>query len=268
MKKNDRKLSLVYMVIMMNLIIMTGCNSDNTTKGNTDAPEVEMATENKKEEISDTKTEDQEEVSGDGYVQCKSYSYSIAPSELVNKDLDRPEDNSEWTKSLEIKYPQIYNLEDTEKQEKINDLLFKKITTQYNILENRDYIEYFSDYKITYADDERFSVLITGTVSDYRSSNRFAFAMTIDIANGEEISLEKVFEVNESFVENCLFSEFNVVDNNFEDISDNVPYVEQYVETYANNTHTNDFYVKEDGLGIIIPTHDSMGYILIEGNTQ
>ena len=266
---------VVFIMIIMNLMLVSGCSSNDVAKKNNEATVVEMTSENLKEEPIKVKTEETEvgdeentmeipkDFSSDVYFQSKLY--SIAPSELINRDMDRPEENSEWIKSLKISYPQLYNLEDTEKQAKINDLIFKKVITQHEILENRDYIEYLSDYKIMYSDDKFFSVLFTGEVSDYRASNSFAFAMTINIEDGEEISLEKLFKVDGSFIENYLFSKFYVVDNNFDDVLDNVPYVEQYVESYSSNSHTNDFYVKKDSLGIIIPTYDSMGYILIEG---
>ncbi len=266
---------VVFIVIIMNLMLIS-CGSNDVAKKNAEA--TVMSSENLKEEPIKVKVEEvegddenntieiAEDFSSDLYFQNKVY--SIAPSELLNRDLDRPEDNSEWIKSLIFKYPQLYNMEDGEKQKRINDIIYKKMITRHNVLENRDYIEYFTDYKIMYSDDEFFSVLFTGEVSDYRTSNRFAFGMTIDIEDGEEISLEKLFEVDDSFVENYLFSKFDVVENNFEDVLANVPYVEQFVETYSSNSHINDFYVKKDGLGIIIPTYNNMGYILIEGRLK
>jgi len=266
---------LVYIVIIMTLSLMTSCGFNDVDEKNDEVTEIEMSRDNQKDEPSEVKTEDvkggnednvievTEDFSSDLYFQGELY--SIAPSEISNADMERPDDNSEWLKSLKIKYPQLYNMEDTENQKRINELLYKKVVSHHNILENRKYIDYFISYQIMYSNDELFSVLFKGEVSEHQTANSFAFAITINIEDAEEICLEDLFMVNESFIENYLFSKFEVVENNFEDVEENIPYVEQFVESFSSHSHMNDFYIKEEVLGIIIPTYNSMGYMLIEG---
>lgn len=268
-RKYMRKL-LAFIIIIINIVLISSCGLNNTRKN---AEATKMNNEKQTEESIEVRTEEvvkdkeiDKDFSSDLYSQNKVY--SIAPSELLDRDLERPDDNTEWTKSLTIMYPQLYNMEDGEKQKKINDLIFKKVITHHNILENRDYIEYHIDYKIMHSDDEFFSILFTGEVSDYRSSNRFAFGITINIEDGVEMSLESFFKVDKFFVKNYLFSKFDVVENNFKDVSENIPYVERYIDDYSDNPHINDFYIKEDTLGMIIPTYNSMGYIIIEGKLE
>ena len=237
------KKSVAFMVMIVILILVFSSVSNNV---------------NKKVSL-----ERNENLFGDLYV--KNNIYSVAPSELSNKDLERPKDNTDWTRSLRIYYPQLYNMEDDKRQNKINDLIYKKVMA-YNsvLLEDRDYTDYIINYKIMSSNSELFSVLFLGEVSDYKTSTRVAFGISINIKDGEEISLDKLFEVDDSFVENYLFSKFSIVNNNFNDVKENIPYIEKFVKNYSVGIHNNDFYVKNGGVGIIIPTDDSMGYILIE----
>lgn len=191
--------------------------------------------------------------------------YGVAPSELTNKDMKRPENNSEWVKTLLIRYPQLYNMEDYDKEKRINDILYKKAAYYHNVLESRDYIEYNVDYQIMKADDNIISILFLGEVTDSQASNRFAHAVTIDIKSEKQMELKDFLVINQSFVKDHLYTDFNVVENNFDDIAENTPFVEAYVENYGQSAHTNDYYIKGNNIGLIIPTHDSMGYILIEG---
>ncbi|GKX29356.1 hypothetical protein SH1V18_18360 [Vallitalea longa] len=195
----------------------------------------------------------------------KVKSYSIAPTELTNIDMARPDDNSEWIKSLIIKYPQIYNLKDIEKEKRINDMIYKEVLYYHDILDNRDYIDYSADYKIMEANEKNISILFTGEINDQKEANRFAHAITIDVDSEKKLELQDFYHIDESFVNDYLFVKFEIVENNFEDISENIPFIESYIELYSQIPHAKDFYIVGDNIGIIVPTHNSMGYILLQG---
>ena len=195
----------------------------------------------------------------------KANNYCIAPSEFTNNDMVRPEDNTEWIKSLAIKYPRIYDLQDYEKEERLNDMIFKEVIYYHDIMENRDYIEYSVDYKIMEANDELISILFLGEVDDNHTSNRFAYAITIDIESEKKLELAKFFLIDKSFIKDYLYTKFEIVENNFENVSENTPFIQSFIESYSLFDHKNDFYIMGDDIGIIVPTYNSMGYIMIQG---
>ncbi|SHO53124.1 hypothetical protein [Anaerocolumna xylanovorans] len=249
-------------VIILCILIFVACSSkDSNNEGKKDNPI---------KAVSNTVSESEKEE--DNKFPVKWYAdvneYGIAPSELTSKDMERPENSSEWTKTLVIKYPQLYNLEDYEKEKNINDMLYREAAYYHDTLGSRDYIEYSVDYEIMEANDDRISILFLGEVSDHQTSNRFAHAITIDIKSEKQLELKDFLMIDKSFVEDHLYTDFDVVENNFDDVTDNTPFVEAFVESFEQAAHTNDFYIKGSDIGIIIPTHDSMGYILIQGNIE
>lgn len=230
---------MVYTMLLISLFLVTACRSN---------------------EINDKEGEYSREL----YYQSEQY--CIAPSEFSKKDMNRPEENTEWLKSLVIRYPQIYNWENNQKQSRINKFLYNKVMSYHSILSESDYINYSLDYKIMSANDDILSILFYGEVADYKTSNRFAFATTLNLKSEKEALLEDYIIIKDSFVEDFLFSRFYIVENNFDDVRDNLPFIEQFVLTYNENAHVNDFYIKDNTIGIIVPTHNSMGYIFVEGD--
>lgn len=194
--------------------------------------------------------------------------FGIAPGELTNIDLDRPDNNNEWNKTLEIKYPQVYNMEDSEKENRINDSLYKEAVNYHDVLSNRNYHDYRVDYQLMEVNQDVISILFLGEVSDLKTANSFAHAVTIDMNSESQLDLKDFLEINQSFVEENLYSKFDVVENNFDEKSDNTPFVETFVDDYELQAHTNDFYINGESIGIIIPTYNSMGYILLQGSVE
>ncbi len=194
--------------------------------------------------------------------------FEIAPGELTNKDLARPDNNDGWTKTLEIKYPQIYNMEDSEKENRINDTLYKEAVNYHDVLTNRNYHDYRVDYQLMEVNQDIVSILFLGEVSDLKTANSFAHAVTIDMNTELQLELKDFLDIEQSFVEEHLYTDFDVVENNFDEKSDNTPFIETFVNDYELQSHINDFYINGDKIGIIIPTYNSMGYILLQGNFE
>ncbi|WOO34605.1 hypothetical protein R2R35_12410 [Anaerocolumna sp. AGMB13020] len=194
--------------------------------------------------------------------------FEIAPGELTNIDLARPDNNNGWTKTLEIKYPQIYNMEDSEKETRINDTLYKEAVNYHDVLTNRSYHDYRVDYQLMEVNQDIVSILFLGEVSDLKTANSFAHAVTIDMNTELQLELKDFLDIEQSFVEDHLYTDFDVVENNFDEKSDNTPFIETFVNDYELQSHMNDFYINGDKIGIIIPTYNSMGYILLQGNFE
>jgi hypothetical protein len=191
--------------------------------------------------------------------------YGVAPSILKNDDMPRPEENKEWIRSLSISYPQLYNLMDTDKEKRINDVLFKEALSIRDVINDRDYIEYKIDYRIMEANDKVLSVLFTGFINSPQKTNNIAYTVTIDLSKETLIDLSEYFKIDENFVEEHLHHDFKVVENNFDKLSENNPFVVEYVKNYNENAHEHDFYIKNGTIGLVIPAPQAMGYILIEG---
>lgn len=260
MKNNKFVISLL---IIFGILIFTSC-SFIVAKEKVISEHTMLKNNSSAKSIDDVVESETEDTFPDKWY-AKVNGYGIAPSELTNIDMARPDDNTEWIKSLVIKYPQVYNLQDYEKEKRINDIIFKKVIYYNDILANRDYIEYSVDYKIMEANDEIISILFLGEVSDNHTSNRLAHTITIDIESEKKLELEKFFVIDESFIKDYLYTKFEIVDNNFENVSENTPFIESFIESYSQFSHKNDFYIMGEDIGIIVPTHNSMGYILIQG---
>lgn len=269
---------IVCTMLLISLFLVTSCSSNEVNNNHEQTNEIKNQAISEVDEsplsndagengiVKDEANDEEGELSHDLYYQSEQY--SVAPSELSKKDMNRPEDNSEWLKSLVIRYPQIYNLEDYQRQSRINDFLYNKVISYHNILSKGEYINYTLNYKIMSANNDILSILYYGEIEDYRTENSFAFATTLKLESEKELLLKDYIIINDSFVEDYLFSRFDIVENKFEDVQENLPFIEQFVLTYNKNVHVNDFYIKDDTVGIIVPTHDSMGYILIEGDIK
>lgn len=271
----NRKKTLSSIVIIACFLLLGGCSAKagNNERINDNKTQVKEISDSPDETNSNNSVKDTEvKHEDDSKFPVKWYTYGnkygVAPGELTNKDMERPENNNEWVKTLLIRYPQLYNMEAYDKEQRINDLLYKEAAYYHDVLESRDYSEYNVDYQIMEADDNIISILFLGEVTDNQSSNRFAHAVTIDIESGKQMELKDFLMIDKSFVKNHLNTDFKVVDNNFDDAAENTPFVKSFVANYEKSAHTNDYYVKGSDIGIIIPTHNSMGYILIEGSIE
>ncbi len=264
-----------FTIVLMCFSLLVSCGVSNKPEEyiQADVQDIEKSTESQENvlgsDISDESHNEQEIQEEDkAFIKELYYQgqiYSIAPSALTNTDMDRPDNNNEWLKSLDINYPQIYGLEDVNMQNRINELLYDEVILYHNVLSDRSYINYSLNYEIMSSTDEEFSILFYGSVSDYRTENRFAYAITFDINEEKKMKLDDYYVVNDSFVTDDLFTKVEVIDNNFATLEENTPFVEQYVMDYDLAMHEDDFYITGDKIGIIIPTYNSMGYILIEG---
>lgn len=265
---------LISLLIIFSIFMFSSCNfivdnenSNNVieAKGNEIVIEHTILEDNSSGKLSNDVIENEKNGTFSDKWYAKVNGYGIAPSELNNNDMVRPDDNTDWIKSLKIRYPQIYNMKNNEKEKLLNNILFKEVINYHDVLENREYTEYSVDYKIMEANNEIISILFTGEVSDHHISNRFAHAITVNINSERKLDLEEFYVIDKSFIKNYLYTKFEIVDNNFEDMEENTPYIKTFVESYSLFSHENDFYIMGNDIGIIVPTHNSMGYILMQG---
>lgn len=192
--------------------------------------------------------------------------YSVAPGTLTNQDKPRPEGNEDWLSALELNYPQLYNLEDSAKEKRINDTLFEEALNIREALADRTYIEYKMDYDIMEAADRVLSVLFTGGMHSPGRNQPIAYAVTYDLEKEQFLELSDFFHIEDTFVAAHLHKDFKVVDNPFDSLSEIDDRVEAYIEEYKLKEHRHDFYVRNGTLGLIIPAPEAIGYLILEGN--
>ncbi len=111
--------------------------------------------------------------------------YGIAPSEISNIDYDRPEDNVEWKRTLSIIYPQIYGMDDFEKEQLINGVIIDSIIGSRRGGLHRSYIEYKSSYEIIKADRKILNILVIGEVHSPQKFNEIKYNIVIDLEKCE-----------------------------------------------------------------------------------
>lgn len=54
------------------------------------------------------------------------------------------------------------------------------------------------------------------------------------------MELKAFLKVNKSFIKNHLYTNFIVVENNFDDMAENTPFVEAFVKNFGQSVHTKD----------------------------
>lgn len=198
-----------------------------------------------------------------------SESYSIGLSVIENKDMSRPEGNKEWIKTLKINYPQIYNMEDYDKEVRLNNLLINAAMNKMDFINERDYIDYTINYKIMEVNENILSILFIGESHYPGRAYNMAYTITIDLTTEKVMDLSEFYIVNnEFFLDHYDHGRFRLVENNFENIDDNKLFIEEYMKDYNNKTHAHDFYIIGDNIGIIIPVPQAMGYIILESMTK
>lgn len=194
--------------------------------------------------------------------------YGVALSTLTNNDMPRPEENERWLKSLTINYPQIYNLKDVDKEERINDVLFQEALNIRDVISNRKYIEYNIDYEIMEASDEAISILFTGFSHTPNKANDIIHAVTINIKDERIMNLSEFYKIDKSLLEKLKTKDFVPTEDKISDFNQIYKLVEGYIESYNQAEHLNDFYIRNGTLGLIIPAPQSMNYFILEGKIE
>lgn len=220
-------------------------------------------------ESSDITKEQPEKINNVKIFDTKYYilneNYGIALSTLENNDKPRPEENVRWIRSLTINYPQIYNMEDVDKENRLNNILFKEALNIRDIINDIDYIEYKIDYEIKEANEDVISILFTGHVYDYAHANDIVYAVTIDLNDERFMDLSDFYKVDKSLVDKFVKKEFKLTEDKLGDTDKTNKLVAEYISSYSSEQHLHDFYIKDEIIGLVIPAPQAMNYLIIEG---
>jgi hypothetical protein len=105
---------------------------------------------------------------------------------------------------IRIAYPQVEGMNNTEKQEEINELIFFLALgiSLYYEEDVHDILTLPVEYEITRSDSRILSIKFTGTshIEGEEHTNNLLYTANIDIRKGERITLEDAVELSEEFV--------------------------------------------------------------------
>lgn len=261
----------VIAILVMMSITLTSCTQreDKLIKDNLSNQVIEEEAPDSLNQKENNQSEQSEVIDNETTFDPRYYTlnenYGIALSTLENNDKPRPEENENWIRSLTINYPQVYNMEDTEKQNRLNDILFKEALNIRDILNDIDYIEYRIDYEIMEANEDVISILFTGHVYDFAHANEIVDTVTIDLNTERFMDLSDYYKVDKSFLGKVKNNEFKPTEDKIRDTDEMNELVAEYVSSYSDEQHLHDFYIKDGTIGLVIPAPQAMNYFIIEG---
>lgn len=178
--------------------------------------------------------------------------------------------------NLDIDYPCVLGMEDVEKQEQINKLIFLISTGTYYDIFVHNGLKVSSNYSIIYSDESYLSIKYDGFVV-VREANRphyMCFCLNLDLKTGEVIKLEDLVDI-EKLKDKFVKDNFTVVKG----LDENIPLDESgwgelfdhYLEYHVisgDELHNYDFYFTDNKIGLIIsvPVDAGGSYIILESS--
>ena len=256
-KTKAKKISLIIVCFM--LLVFTGCKNEQS--------ENIIETEQTQSTIESSEEENSKQIVFDSAHYFQGENYSIAPSLLTDTDLPRPEDNTRWEKRVTIRYPQVYSGEDDnfEKENRINKHIFQYILGLHDILDEKSgYVSYDADYKITYSDADLFSVLYTGIVSTPWKETWFCKALTFNFKTEEFLQASDYVSI-QALSQKYASGEYRLINSELFSSDEYFSYaIDSYFQDYSSDNY-NNFYLYENGIGIIVPIFGGRcEYIILE----
>ncbi|BCN29447.1 hypothetical protein [Anaeromicropila herbilytica] len=171
---------------------------------------------------------------------------------------------------VQIKYPQIWGLQDSKKQKYINNMLKTNAMFAFDWYDRKSKgLDLDIDYKIMWNSSNLLSVKYSG--SGYANKavhvNNFMYTVNMDINRGTKVKLNDYMNLNKEFVYKCMNyrdSEESMVNYALEDMISNNDY--NILLKYFNHADsTYDYepaifsYFTKDSLGLCIEVSDTFG---------
>ena len=205
-------------------------------------------------------------------MEAEAEKYIIMPSTLKDYEGSRREDLTNWMRSVEILYPQIYLVsndydQSAEWEKKINQKLFQEgfhILGESGLLEReKEYVTIH--YDITQLSERMISLCYYGFRHIPTRSYSYISGITIDLDSGEVMALSDFLSIDKELLY------VQIANNEFEIINDAPPFelqTEGYIAAFINQeNHVNDFYIKDNRVCLVIPTSGNYGFYTVL-NTQ
>jgi hypothetical protein len=182
-------------------------------------------------------------------------------------------DYGDWLRNHNIKYPQICALQGDDidktrdKQEYLNQLLFSGVVYNRGFLKEKVNSELNVDYNIMSADSKVISVRYLVDITYLGRTNSFCYTTTINLDEDRVMDLSEFIAIDENFINRIKSDDFSLIDNfKFLEEYGYYQFIDDFVKNYSEESHTHDFYITDNKLGIVIPIPHALGYMILEGD--
>lgn len=187
-----KRIAIVVLFFLASVLAACAAERKNEAHNEANAPKPE--TERVIQNVVDKK--DEKIILGD-VVGSKNSTYQIATETYIVKN--------GWL-DIAIRYPQIVNLGDSERQARINEIIKKAAVPQEFLTRPAGDERRFRlpiEYKITWQGDRLLSIQYSGVgyVKGEPHPNNFFYTTNIDIAKGCKLVLKDLVKIDETFVE-------------------------------------------------------------------
>ncbi|MTI47347.1 MAG: DUF4163 domain-containing protein [Firmicutes bacterium] len=205
---------------------------------------------------------------------CDSNTSNTDGNEVENYSITESNSSSnEGEISYSINYPQITGLSDTEKQDKVNNIIKEEALKVLKYYENPFApVEVDIDYNITLQEPSVLSIQYSGLgiVSGVAHPNKLFYTTNIDIERGTRIRLKDIININSDFIQKFIGGDFTAVNDeqgqnidlstlSVEDLQREFTEADSLDNIGTENQSDVYSYLTEDSLGISISVPYAVG---------
>ena len=259
----------IFIVLIMLTILTFGCASieeaqppigekyiDSIQEDQNKPHQISPAYEYKARDLSEIK-----QISFDVNNEFCSDSYDLRIVNIVDE-------NKSLGSYFDIKYPQMCGYADKDKETVVNKII-RRLVDEYcsSIDINHNYNECMEiNYSITYADESILSICYFGFVSYNSKISHFTKTITAELQSPKIVALEDVssFKVIEDNIINMRYlSSREDLDYVYQD---NNEILQFFRESFTEEKrYTENFYIKENAIGVVIWVYPAQGdYLILE----
>ncbi len=234
-------------VLLMMTVLMYGCGNSNSSSNSSNSSNSTTATSNTNKASDTNSTSDT--------VTTSNAKYTI--EKAIYKD-----------KNIQINYPQISNLGDSDKQKKINEIIKTEALSGLNdYKENIANLTFNLNYEIKYKGSDFLSIVYLGTtyVTNGMHPNNVIQTTNIDLVKTNSIMLSEIAQsASEKFSSKILAGKYKPYssDLNLEDGGN----LKSILDGFDSSSlmlmlkqNTAKFYLTKDSLGVSIETMHAAG---------
>lgn len=250
---------IFFIIIGLFVIVMTSCNkvdkntimesTSGNSKINTQGTPVEVKSDNNNVENSNGKNSEKQVGLG----------YKVEETKYIEGEIT-------------IKYPQITNLGDDNRQKKINKILKAEAISVLGFYEGSNDVSLDISYKIPWQSPRIISVQYSGVGNTKDAAYPFnlLYTININVDNGSKLTLKDFIEIDNNFVNSfrnfivkdpennqASASAFDYILNTYS-VEDLIRYFEGADSSYENSAFTFSYFTK-DSIGISIEVPHAVG---------
>jgi|GEM_PF-800447 len=172
----------------------------------------------------------------------KQSSQKPSPSSLLSYDLNKA---SYSDKDIKISYPQISNLDDTDKEKTINEMIKVEALKVLSSYDDVSTLTLNVDYSIKWSGENLLSIQYIGSgyVENGAYPNNIFYTTNIDINKGVKIKLKDLFNIDEEFIQKFKEGKYTIFDSELDVENEARKEVDKF-----SNTELVDFFNNADDI--------------------